>query len=166
VVFGSIGRGSRWDFAVQRIVFKKSGSVETGSFTYVRSPTITVPVDIEEGEKKATLFAVRLPPGRYELFDVFFALGNKSFGAERPFVIPFEVAEGRATYLGEFLSFSVLGKNFIGAVVYDGAYFVVSDQLQRDQTLLIKRYPEIRTLSVDNVSRRMLEANVPSFRAH
>src|SRR6266496_113373 len=56
VVFGSIGHGSKYDFNSQQIFFRQVGSSATGSFTYTRGVTVTVPIDIEQGEKKATLF--------------------------------------------------------------------------------------------------------------
>jgi hypothetical protein len=170
VVFGSIGRGSNYEFSAQTIFFRRSGSTATGSFTYARNVTVTVPVDIEEGEKKATLFVARLPPGRYELSDVHFfvnygQMGSQNFRAEGPIVVPFEVVEGRAIYLGEFLSYPVLGKNLFGAPVFRDGYFVVTNEILRDLALLTKRHPEMRGFPVDNLSKIALEASVPSFRA-
>lgn len=169
-LFGTIGHGSRFDFTTNAVYFRRVGSAATGSFHFSHTIGINPPIDVRQGEAKATLFMARLTPGRYELVDMRIAMylgpsASLEFSAAEPMRIPFEIVEGRATYLGEFLSFPVHGKNFFGGATVDAAYFVVSDQLQRDRTLLVERNPTLRDIPVDNRARIAVDAGISSFRS-
>lgn len=93
-------------------------------------------LDIDDNKEKALVDVRRLPPGDYEVFnfDVHMNGGTiqESWRARRNFSIPFTIAPGGATYLGEFIAVKLTGHNFFGMAVPDGAYFLLSDKAERD----------------------------------
>lgn len=85
-----------------------------------------------------------LPPGRYEATSVLLTIPQ----AEQiigPFAIPFEIAPGRATYIGEFRALELWRKGF-GIFAYN---VVVTDQNKRDALLFKARHPEIGQVAVN-----------------
>lgn len=100
--------------------------------------------DVNEANKTlGRLFDVKLPPGRYEFYQVHFASvhgpAHQSWTAREPFSVPFTIEVGKTHYIGEIRGFPVLGKNVLGMTVWAGGYFVVTDREARDRALLEKR---------------------------
>ena len=146
VLFGSLGVGMQTPYTQQGLRYRLKGKKESALIVF-RESGIGIgdtPIDFTEGAAKGSVFAIRLPPGEYELCNVYFFVnrgqyGSASFTAKNDFSIPFRVTEGDATYLGEFLTYSTTGKNFLGMSVPGGGYFVVNDKLERDYALLGKK---------------------------
>lgn len=166
VIFGSIGMGRDSLVRLHKLKYRLVGTKDTGNFAYF----IGQPAEFKEGEAKGRSFAVRLPPGNYELFN--FEFGYHAFGevtrfAHDDFSIPFSVSRGGTTYLGEFLSYNVLGdKNLLGSRPFIGFYFVVADKSVRDLALLQKNGINIAS---DSILKSIPDANavgLPFFRVH
>jgi len=104
-------------------------------------------LDIDDGQEKAIVDVRRLPPGDYEIvnFDVDLVGGvaRSTWRSKKDFSIPFTIAPGRATYVGEFLAVRINGKNFFGMTVPNGAYFVLADKAEREIALAKQKEPGI-----------------------
>lgn len=145
-VFGSIGAAQNAPYSSVEILFRKTGSSDSGRFVFAYDSIAGgVPLDIRDKTTRgATVFSARLPEGEYEIFQVSFFLnrgqfGSTTFTAKEDFSIPFSIKEGQSTYLGEFISYHTTGKNFFGMSIPWGGYFVVSDKLQRDTDIFVKK---------------------------
>jgi hypothetical protein len=167
VVFGSIGVGARSPYTNQGLRYRAKGSAESGSIQFVQSGIIDTPIDFADGQTKGSVFAIRLPPGEYELYNVLFFVnraqfGSTTFSSKADFSIPFTVTEGSATYLGEFMTHSVYGKNFFGMSMPGGGYFVVANKLDRDFSFLAKKAVHIPR---ERVTDATVSIPHPMFRA-
>lgn len=143
IVFGSIGIGAKTLFTNQGLRYRQLGASENALIQF-REGIIDTATDFTEGSVKGNLFLLRLPPGEYELFNARFVSPGPlnsmtTFTAKSDFSVPFVVTQGKATYLGEFITYSLTGKNFLGVTVPAGGYFVVSNKLDRDLVLLGKK---------------------------
>ncbi len=109
--------------------------------------------DVADGEWFVNSMAVRLPPGRYEIhaLEMRSSTGTftETFLPDLPFSIPFEVRDGRVTYLGSFVGHTVMGRNAFGMEVRSGAYFAVFDQQDRDIGFLVAKGSLPSGLAVD-----------------
>jgi hypothetical protein len=144
LVFGSVGVGGPTPFQTQGLRYRAMGSSENALIFFRKGGLMDTPVDFSEGAARGSVFAMRLPPGDYELYNVLFFVNRAQFGsttftAKGNFSIPFKVVEGTATYLGEFLTYPVTGKSIFGGRVPSGGYFVVSNKLDRDFSILARK---------------------------
>jgi hypothetical protein len=144
IVFGSVGVGGRSGFSDQGLRYRAIGATEGALIRFRQNGILDTPVDFSEGESRGSVFAMRLPPGEYELHNVHFFVNRGQFGtttftAKGDFSIPFKVVEGTATYLGEFLTYPITGRNVFGGRVPGGGYFVVSSKLDRDFLILARK---------------------------
>jgi hypothetical protein len=109
-------------------------------------------LDIKDRNETGIIDVRRLPPGDYEIFNynIYFnsPYVQNSWWSKQDFAIPFTIASGKATYVGEFMAVAVTGKNILGISVPDGAYFVLSDKSSRDVS--IARQKELRLGDVTN----------------
>lgn len=181
IVFGSIGVSSTAptiDFS--SLQFRPAGYHEqrTSEFLFhspvgvmgaVLSPMFITPVEFDEPEGKGTLFVATLPVGDYLMVSA--AIANAPFAGFGAHVytpdaggVPFHVEGGRATYLGQFLSHLHMGRDRFGIPVVQGAYFVASDRLQRDLSLLAKRGMHMEPGLVLNLAPRFTTLDNPAFR--
>lgn len=134
------------------------------------SPLYRTPVDFTEPTGKGTLFVARLPAGDYEIVSA--TIANAPFGGWGAHVyssdagsVPFHVEPGKATYLGQFLGHLQMGRDRHGIPVVTGAYFVVSDRLQRDLALLSARDAAVLPESVLNLSLRFVQVDNAALRS-
>jgi len=113
------------------------------------------PLDIVTATETGVLDVRPLPPGDYEIFnyDCFTYRGavsrnvymdfSDNFSAKGAFSIPFTIQPGRATYVGAFRAIAVPAKNLIGMTVTGGAYFILTDQRERDTALARGQMPQL-----------------------
>lgn len=140
-VFGVIGVGETGGFNSQSITFRAKGTTTPGYFVFTNNGIMDVPADIREGKGKAALFYAKLPVGDYEITGVKFFTNGGGVVASRTYTlddeisIPFNIIEGHAKYLGEFIANSTTGKSVLGLPVTTGGYFMVSDHFDRDAAL-------------------------------
>lgn len=121
------------------------------------SPLFNTPVDFNEPGAKGTLFVARLPAGDYALVGAGVEDAPMHGWAAHvyladPGAVPFRVEAGGATYLGQFVSHLRVGRDADHVPQVQGAFFVVSDRLQRDLVLLKARTPAASPLRVINLA--------------
>jgi len=80
--------------------------------------------------------SVALKPGKYRLSGGYMVTDVGTFrqavSAADDFSFPFEVRDGHVTYLGSYVAHTLTGENRLGMTIRAGAYFVISDQHERD----------------------------------
>lgn len=134
------------------------------------SPMFDTPVDFRDGAAKSTLFMARLPAGDYEVFSAVIehapmaGWGSHVYGPDAGGVA-FRVEAGGATYLGQFLSRLRMGRDADGIPQVQGAYFVVSDRLQRDLGLLQSRGAVAAPDRVLNLAPRFMRVDNAALRS-
>lgn len=121
------------------------------------------PKDFELPEGVGSVFVVPLPAGRYTFYqyEFFQNAGNaqQTWTAKRDFDIPFDIAPGRATYIGELRANNLFGKNLFGITMSDGAAWQGLDESERDLALLVGKYPFLKDVPVDeNIIAAAIEA--------
>jgi hypothetical protein len=82
----------------------------------------------------------------------------------KDFSIPFTIAPGRATYIGDFKAVGTTDKSLLGLTVVAGPRWVVTDQSKRDIAIAQKRYPGLQ--SVDVAVPDVDKLNDPRFAGH
>lgn len=138
------------------VAFRPVASPGTvGEFYFLRNNIFAQsPVDIQNDPLFATVAVRRLPPGNYEISGASVSVGappvQSVYFDKRPFSFPFEIIAGKATYLGEFLGYPVVGKGVLGLGPTIGAVFTVRDRQARDLELLQKRGVDLHVESVVN----------------
>jgi hypothetical protein len=140
VVFGSLGYLGRTPYTSTKLFFRAKGYELSRPFSYAHGLRTGFP-DFSEAEARGIVFFAQLAPAEYEIFAFELSqfraqFGSTTFRSDVKFSIPFSVAEGRVTYLGQFLSVAAYGKNVFGMAVPGGGYFVFSDKMERDIRLL------------------------------
>jgi hypothetical protein len=115
--------GSKGGMDRQSISFTPSDMLGRGIHDYADSDTGIVEVR-------------NLAPGDYEIFDfqIYYNNGavSEDWSSKTAVSLPFHIATGQATYIGNFMAVGLRGKNLLGLPVPAGAYFVVSDKGARD----------------------------------
>jgi hypothetical protein len=113
------------------------------------------PPDFSDGKTHATIFAIKLPEGWYEIYN--FRLlqpgvygSSTTWSARGNFSFLFQIEVGKATYVGEYLSRVVTGRNFLGISTTGGAYFEVDDKRERDLAFAQKKWPDFNFGTVND----------------
>lgn len=134
------------------------------------SPIFHTPVDFSDAAGKGTLFVARLPAGDYEVISA--GVENAPMGgwAAHGYMadaggVPFHVEAGKATYLGQFLSHLRMGYDAHRIPEVKGAYFVVSDRLERDLSLLRARGEAAAGIEVINLAPRFMQVENAALRS-
>jgi hypothetical protein len=106
--------------------------------------------DFIDNDSHGAVISFAMPAGDYEIYncDIFENLGLRqtNYRAKQDFSIPFSIKPGTATYLGEYIAFTI-GKGFLGTST-GGAIFVVKNEMARDVQIAKKKFPD---LFADNV---------------
>ena len=148
VLFGSIGiaeGGVRYP----EIVWRRKGGRETGTIRAgLPGPTASTTLRSADGVTVLP-YSIRLPAGEYEIigwsavehYEQNDMLMIAHWTADQKFVVPFSVAEGGATYLGELVPYANpvrFRKLFwvFGTKEKTGIHFRVTDRLDRDRSAL------------------------------
>lgn len=120
------------------------GFVEAGAGS-IFEPGFFAQSDIEGGDQRGNLFAVRLPPGDYEIYDWAVVGSAARLAPTRPFSLRYSVRPGRATYAG---SFHFRQTNTLGLTV-TGVRVDYGNAWQRDAALLPGKYPGLTAAMID-----------------
>jgi len=114
------------------------------------------PLDIDDGAEQALIDIRRLPPGDYEIYNFDIVLNPPSMWqpwfAARDFAIPFTIAPGRATYIGELKAVALTTPGPFGNTLANGAYFVLSDKSARDLAIARRKEPGLPAAIADEAS--------------
>ena len=122
-----------------------------------------------EGRETGKVFVVRLPAGRYDVFDFGFggtvAGMGTSWSSSTPFSMPFTIQPGKATYIGNFARAPSLG-TVLEPQLGAAGFFVISDQWDRDRAIAMSREPglsefQIEVTDVDHFSHPALRSAEP-----
>ncbi len=169
VVFGSLGYLGRSPYTSTKLFYRAKGYELYRLFSYVHGSQRSGFPDFSEVETRGIVFFAQLVPAEYEIFGFELSqfraqFGSTTFRSNIAFSIPFSVAEGRATYLGQFLSVAAYGKNIFGMNVPGGGYFVVSDQMERDIRLLQSQRTDFDFANVHRALVNPKQLGLPFFR--
>ena len=155
VVFGSILYDGM--YSANWITIHRKGSGDSFPLSY-GSPTLLLPApprgDFPEYgydslKHNGSLVSMALPPGDYEVVSwgvTSCGLAGRSCFAPAPFSISFSVKAGSATYIGSYkflhrlVAFGIMGVDGVS----------MSDEFQRDQAVLARRFPNLHPASVDD----------------
>lgn len=178
VLFGSIGiaeGGVRYP----EIVWRRKGGRETGTIRAgLPGPTASTTLRSETGVTVLP-YSIRLPAGDYEIvgwsavehYEQNEMLTIAHWTADQKFVVPFSVAEGRATYLGELVPYANparFRKLFwvFGTKEKTGIHFRVTDRLDRDRSALDPTGSALPPKDrVTNAVATLLAKGAPVFRS-
>jgi len=141
LAFLTVGSQAKGTFNHQTLFYKKVDTGEKGRIKFAQGGFANSALDFSDKSKKGKLFTLLLPEGEYEINNASVFLnqataGTTTYSAKEDFSAKFTIKKGQATYLGEFISDTVYGKNFLGISVPAGGYFIVSNQFERDKSLL------------------------------
>jgi hypothetical protein len=105
------------------------------------------PPDFRDKASQATIFALKLPEGWYEIYNFQMMRpgiygSSTTYSARSDFNFLFQVEAGKATYVGEYLSVPVMARNIFGAVPLPGPSFEVDDKRARDLAFAKTKWPE------------------------
>ncbi len=110
--------------------------------------------DIEEADMEGVSFSLAMPEGQYSFCDFRLfrngAYAQTSVSAKERFAVPFSIEAGTLTYVGEFRSVPVEGRNIFGLPIAVGGYWVISDRRERDIPLVLAKAPELARRPVVN----------------
>lgn len=104
--------------------------------------------DFKERKNSGNIFAYLVPAGVYEIYGTemtqSYAYTHTRWKAKDEFSIKFHAEAGKITYIGEYAIQPVYdGKNIIGVPLMASGYWLIDDKLERDLTLLKKKYPNL-----------------------
>lgn len=152
---GSIGRtakgkgtsnASKNELRIRNIETGASMEISHAGGSLLSGGLLISPTDIEEGNLKASLFRVPLPPGQYEIYKAYFYFNNgtlvESYENSENFSFIFKIESGKEVYLGEAIASSITGKNLFGLPLTVGYRFDFNDRSQRDFALLQARFAD------------------------
>ncbi|WP_299022010.1 hypothetical protein [uncultured Photobacterium sp.] len=119
--------------------------------------------DFNTGFLKGQIFAVPLPAGDYELFCIGFKgdNGNKTIHSKSNdnLGLTFTIRSGNVTYIGQFVTSSLIAKSKLWNQEYPSGYGVVTynDANERDKALFFDQYPEL--LGINFNHQKLAERN-------
>lgn len=167
-VTGSLGVTTEWpstgEGLVTTLYLRQQGSADPITVTSSKSD-----FDYNNGLQKGQLFTIALPPGQYELYSISFRGSNGIQSVESKtkdnLNIAFTVRPAQVTYIGQFLTSSLVAKSTLWNTLFPSGYGVVthSDASQRDKSLFDKHNPNLRTMSfVISPLTGLTDSRIPS----
>lgn len=102
---------------------------------------------------KGQLFSLPLPAGEYELYCVGFkgSNGRKTITSKSRdnLALTFEVVPGEVTYIGQFITSSLVAKSKLWNIEYPSGYGFITynNANERDKALLYERHPDLTDLA-------------------
>ena len=137
VVIG-IGAATGTRYMSYQLYYRNKDNPESeGDFEWIQDvPFRSQKPEYQVDKERGVVVVHSLPAGEYEIFN--FAVsqtlgtGIRRHESERDFSIPFSIAQGKTTYIGNYQANNVRGRSFIGLPVNAGAVFVVRDTSERD----------------------------------
>lgn len=139
-------------FSAYRLKFRNLADKDEGVLALVMPEFAESELDVSTGTHEGAVAALRLPPGKYEIYNFEVeggsAIGTAIWSANQDFSIPFEVTDGKFTYVGAYESASTYGENIFGMKVLAGLYWFLSNQSERDLAALKARMPALKPASI------------------
>jgi len=169
-LLGSMGFGVPNAYTDLEFYFRRKSDGGSGSLRIPpKSAASASKIEIKgEGGRAVQVFAVPLPPGDYEFFTYLgYAPGSGDTNHARPkvdFRIPFTIAAGRTTYVGEYIVDSRPQMRSTGRLVAE-ARFVVADRLERDLAAARDAGRPVGTATAAIAVPDVRRLNLPNFDA-
>ncbi|WEM45688.1 hypothetical protein PTW35_21690 (plasmid) [Photobacterium sp. DA100] len=161
---GSLGVTTEWPSTGEGIIttlsIRPTGKAETITLTNTQKKS-----DFESVTDKGQIFVAELPVGRYEINQVQFkgTNGRQTVRSKsnQNLAIYFDISEHQVTYIGQFLTSSLVANSQLWNTPYPTGFGVIrhSYQADRDRALMTERYPEIEVFS-------FYEANLDGYEAN
>jgi hypothetical protein len=132
---------------------KKDRSAEGEIWWGQQNPFDQRKVDIKDDKQEGIVDVRRLPPGDYEIFN-FQAHINATtlqmrWESKSDFSIPFTIAAGRATYVGEMMAVELKReRGFLGLQSHEGIHVVLTDKSARDVSIARAKEPHMSEVAV------------------
>jgi hypothetical protein len=168
LLLGSMGFGVPNAYTDLEFYFRRKSDGKAGSLRVPpKSAAQASKIEIKgEGGRALQVFAVPLPPGDYEFFTYLgYAPGSGDTNYARPrvdFSIPFTIAAGRTTYVGEYVVDSRPQMRSTGRLVAE-ARFVVADKLERDLAAARDAGRAVGTATAARAVPDVKRLNLPNF---
>lgn len=130
---------------------------------YQKSITSAQHPDYESPAEAGVVLVETLPAAEYEIFnfEIFSDAGlvKNNYSSRKPFSIPFKVAAGKTTYLGNYQANRIIGKNIFGDPLPNGAVFAVTNRA--DDDIRLSRGKDI-LVSADPIDATPVPARIGS----
>jgi len=98
------------------------------------------------------LVAIPLPAGDYEITRWNITgpavTATVTVSNRLPMKVPFQVRAGEATYVGRINVLTITGKNILGMPVFGDGVVLITDEFEKDQPRIARKYTSIRASSI------------------
>jgi hypothetical protein len=147
LVIGSFGVGRRdTTFSQSALLIRAVGAAKPAAAVELLTVFDDFPPNYRDDRIDATIFAIRLPAGRYEIYNYTLfqrgPFGGTTYSARQDFSLAFSVEPGRATYVGEYFVRPDTGRTGFGVATTQGAIFAVGEQRARDLNFARQQWPD------------------------
>lgn len=157
---GSVGitAASKISPMEQSLLFRKRGTSQMASAKLLDNWMVKSK-QLKDSTGKASLFAIPLKPGHYEMYNINFNVNGFLIWKKEDFSIPLKVEAGQAFYLGDFRSNCVYRPPERRSQNGTQCYFIRTNQLERDKHLLAAEYP--RLPEIQAVELKQIDTALP-----
>lgn len=141
----SIAQDKDTQFSIYRLHYRTRDKRMSDVIAWMKdSPLSADTPDFREPSKTGEVFALKLAPGDYEIFNYTIVGGGARHSGSEEFSVPFTIKPRETIYLGEFMGMVTHGGNLVPAAEERAPIFVVSDQLARDAAIAAREEPDIQ----------------------
>jgi hypothetical protein len=147
LVVGAFGVGRRdTTFSQSALLIRAVGATKPAGVVELLTVFDDFPPNYRDERVGATIFAIRLPAGRYEIYNYTLfqrgPFGGTTYSARQDFSLAFTIEPSRATYVGEYFARPDTGRTGFGVATTQGAIFAVGDQRARDLNFARQQWPD------------------------
>lgn len=141
----SIAQDKDTRFSIYRLNYRsRDGRISDAIAWMKESPLSSDTPDFSEPSKSGEVFALKLAPGDYEIFNYTIVGDGARHSVSEDFSIPFTIKAHETIYLGEFLGVVTHGGNISASPEQRAPIFVISDQIARDAAIAAREEPDIQ----------------------
>lgn len=141
----SIAQDKDTRFSIYRLNYRSRDRRVSDVIAWMKdSPLNSGSPDFAEPSKSGEVFALKLAPGDYEIYNYTIAGKGTRHSVSEDFSIPFTITSRETIYLGEFLAMVTHGGNVSASLEQRAPIFVISDQLSRDAAIAAREEPDIQ----------------------
>ncbi len=179
-----ISLGSRNPLLTDSLYFRlrEVGSRKDYNILYNgRSRSSDQPHDFVQGPINASVYVLRLPPGKYEFYSFNskqqvlpntsprsrmdqMTMATATLGPKLDYSVPFVIEIGKVTYVAQFMQSVFYRRGSIPTINPGFSYFVVSNQQSRDLAIAYKRGEVSSDLPVISAIPDLIAINSPVMR--
>jgi hypothetical protein len=179
-----ISLGSRNPLLTDSLYFRLREVVSRKDYNILyngRFRTGDQPHDFVQGSINASVYVLRLPPGKYEFYSFNskqqvlpntsprsrmdqMTMATATLGPKADFSVPFSIENGKVTYVAQFMQSIFYRRGAIPTINPGFSYFVVSNQQSRDLATAYKRGDISSDLPVISAIPDLITINSPVMR--